>query len=54
MLYFVYSPDGVGVIVAHNIDRGEFVLQLPVFKPQALEDFDSARCECVLMFLFVV
>jgi len=44
MLYFVYSPAGVGVVVAHSIDSGEFVLQLPVFKPQQLEDFDTERC----------
>jgi hypothetical protein len=33
MLYFVYAPDAIGVIVAHNLGTGEFALQLPGFGP---------------------
>eukprot|EP01043_Picozoa_sp_COSAG02_P000829 COSAG02_NODE_17_length_55377_cov_106.402258_9_plen_482_part_00 len=33
MLYFVYAPDVIGVIVAHNLGTGEFALQLPSFGP---------------------
>ena len=33
MLYFVYSPRGIGVFVNHSLARGEFVLQLPYFPP---------------------
>jgi hypothetical protein len=33
MLYFVYAPEVIGVIVAHNLGTGEFALQLPSFGP---------------------
>ena len=45
MLYFTYSPSGVGVLVAHNLNRGEFVLQIPYFPPfQKADDFSADRC----------
>jgi 2-polyprenyl-6-methoxyphenol hydroxylase-like FAD-dependent oxidoreductase len=34
MLYFVYAPDVIGVLIAHDLGaRGEFALQLPSFGP---------------------
>ena len=33
MLYFVYAPDVIGVVVAHNLGTGEFALQIPSFGP---------------------
>jgi 2-polyprenyl-6-methoxyphenol hydroxylase-like FAD-dependent oxidoreductase len=46
MLYFVYSPHGVGVFVNHGLQRGEFVLQLPYFPPhQQPDDFTRRSCE---------
>lgn len=33
MLYFVYNPKVVGVIVAHSISEGDFVAQIPFFPP---------------------
>ena len=30
MLYFVFNAQVVGVVVAHNLDEGDFVLQVPV------------------------
>ena len=40
MLYFLYSRDGVSVLVCHDILRGEFVLQVPYFPPiESVEDY---------------
>jgi 2-polyprenyl-6-methoxyphenol hydroxylase-like FAD-dependent oxidoreductase len=45
MLYFIYSPAGVGVVVAHALSRGEFVAQIPFFPPlQPFSAFDGKRC----------
>ena len=33
MLYFLYNPDLVSVLVCHDIPKGEFVLQVPYFPP---------------------
>ena len=45
MLYFVYSPHGVGVFVNHSLARGEFVLQRPYYPPfEDPEDFDRRTC----------
>ena len=45
MLYFIYSPAGVGVVVAHAMSRGEFVAQIPFFPPlQPFSAFDGRRC----------
>jgi 2-polyprenyl-6-methoxyphenol hydroxylase-like FAD-dependent oxidoreductase len=45
MLYFIYSPAGVAVLVAHTLTRGEFVAQIPYFPPhQQPEDFNKNRC----------
>ena len=38
MLYFVFNPDVVAVVVAHDLRTGEFVAQVPFFPPhQSLE-----------------
>ena len=34
MLYFVFHPRLCCVLVAHDLTRGEFVLQIPIFPPQ--------------------
>ncbi len=45
MLYFIYSPAGVGVLVSHDLAAGEFVLQLPLFPPhQAADAFSKSVC----------
>lgn len=28
MLFFIFNPDAIGVLVAHDLDQGEFVLQV--------------------------
>lgn len=45
MLYFVFSTQVIAVVVAHNIDEGEFVAQVPYFPPlQRPEEFTPAAC----------
>ncbi|KAK1575977.1 hypothetical protein Q3G72_009839 [Acer saccharum] len=40
MLFFVFNTEVIGVLVAHDLKQGEFVLQIPFFPPQQnLEDF---------------
>ncbi|KAK0572955.1 hypothetical protein LWI29_000917 [Acer saccharum] len=40
MLFFVFNTEVIGVLVAHDLQQGEFVLQIPFFPPQQnLEDF---------------
>jgi 2-polyprenyl-6-methoxyphenol hydroxylase-like FAD-dependent oxidoreductase len=49
MLYFVFGPGVIAVMVAHNLDAGEFVAQIPYFPPlQSAEDFTPAACEAVV------
>ncbi|KXZ42186.1 hypothetical protein GPECTOR_188g291 [Gonium pectorale] len=44
MLYFVFNPEVVAVLVAHDIDSGEFVAQIPYFPPlQSPADFPPER-----------
>lgn len=46
MLYFVFSPDVIAVIVAHDLHEGEFVAQIPFLPPvQDARDFTSTVCE---------
>lgn len=33
MLYFVYNPSVIAVIVSHNMEHGDFVAQIPFFPP---------------------
>jgi len=47
MLHFVFSQDAIGVLVAHNLQRGEWVAQFPFYPPhQKPEDMTKpALCE---------
>uniref|UniRef100_A0A0G4ICN7 FAD-binding domain-containing protein n=1 Tax=Chromera velia CCMP2878 TaxID=1169474 RepID=A0A0G4ICN7_9ALVE len=46
MLYFVFNQRSVVVLVAHNMEGGEFVAQIPWFPPQqtVAEDFSVSKC----------
>jgi 2-polyprenyl-6-methoxyphenol hydroxylase-like FAD-dependent oxidoreductase len=45
MLYFIYAPAGVAILVNHGLEQGEFVLQLPIFPPhQKVESFTKPVC----------
>jgi 2-polyprenyl-6-methoxyphenol hydroxylase-like FAD-dependent oxidoreductase len=49
MLYFIYNPERVCVLVAHDLNKGEFVLQIPFFEPhENLNDFTEARAYEIL------
>ncbi|KAK7312001.1 hypothetical protein RJT34_10527 [Clitoria ternatea] len=46
MLFFVFNTEAIGVLVAHDLRQGEFVLQIPFYPPQqTIEDFTSKACE---------
>jgi 2-polyprenyl-6-methoxyphenol hydroxylase-like FAD-dependent oxidoreductase len=49
MLYFIYSPAGVAILINHDLKTGEFVLQLPVFPPhQSIDSFTKPVCAQLL------
>lgn len=44
MLHFVFHKDVVGAFVCHNVQKGEWVLQIPYFAPfQDVSDFTVSR-----------
>ncbi|KAL3501049.1 hypothetical protein ACH5RR_035498 [Cinchona calisaya] len=46
MLFFIFNSEAIGVLVAHDLKQGEFVLQVPFYPPQQkLADFSSEMCE---------
>ncbi|XP_028772198.1 uncharacterized protein LOC114729368 isoform X2 [Neltuma alba] len=46
MLFFIFNTEAIGVLVAHDLRQGEFVLQMPFYPPQqTIEDFSSKACE---------
>ncbi|CAM9420896.1 unnamed protein product, partial [Discosporangium mesarthrocarpum] len=38
MLYFVYNENIIGVLVAHNVQEGEWACQVPFFPPQQTKE----------------
>lgn len=50
MLYFIYNTKIATILVNHNVDLGEFVLQTPYFPPvQDLRDFSYEDCEKMVL-----
>ncbi|KAL9246560.1 hypothetical protein vseg_020078 [Gypsophila vaccaria] len=46
MLFFIFNTEAIGVLVAHDLQQGEFVLQVPYYPPQQkFEDFKPKMCE---------
>ncbi|CAI8598105.1 unnamed protein product [Vicia faba] len=46
MLFFIFNTEAIGVLVAHDLREGEFVLQIPFYPPQqTIEDFNPKACE---------
>lgn len=46
MLFFIFNSEAIGVLVAHDLRQGEFVLQIPFYPPQqTIEDFSPKACE---------
>ncbi|DBA95796.1 TPA: hypothetical protein ACH3X1_001346 [Trebouxia sp. C0004] len=49
MLYFVFSSQAIVVLIAHNLQEGEMVAQVPYFPPvQSLADFPASTCRDIL------
>lgn len=49
MLYFVFGPGVIAVMVNHNLNTGEFVAQIPYFPPlQTPEDFNKETCAAIV------
>ncbi|XP_020876881.1 uncharacterized protein LOC9308350 isoform X2 [Arabidopsis lyrata subsp. lyrata] len=49
MLFFIFNTDGIGVLVAHDLLQGEFVLQIPYYPPQqSLSDFSPEMCRMLI------
>lgn len=49
MLYFVFNKDVIAVIVAHDLEGGEFVAQVPYFPPlQSPTEFTVEECKSLI------
>ncbi|CAA7023593.1 unnamed protein product [Microthlaspi erraticum] len=49
MLFFIFNTGGIGVLVAHDLQQGEFVLQIPYYPPQqSLSDFSPEMCKMLI------
>jgi len=51
MLHFIYNPNTVSVLVSHDIQQGEFVLQVPYYPPiEHIDDYrlNSNRCQKII------
>lgn len=46
MLYFIFNPEVIGVLIAHDYGKGEFVLQVPFFPPHESIELDFTRQKC--------
>ncbi|KAG9446658.1 hypothetical protein H6P81_012786 [Aristolochia fimbriata] len=50
MLFFIFNSEAIGVLVAHDLKQGEFVLQIPFYPPQQkIEDFSSEVCKEIIL-----
>ncbi|MCO5587464.1 hypothetical protein L7F22_041413 [Adiantum nelumboides] len=49
MLYFIFNMKAIGVLVAHDLRLGEFVVQVPFYPPQqTFEGFTYDACRTIL------
>ena len=46
MLYFIYNRDLISVLVCHDVELGEFVLQVPYYPPIESLDVDYTPEKC--------
>lgn len=50
MLFFIFNTEAIGVLVAHDLMQGEFVLQMPFYPPQqSLDDFSFETCKHLIL-----
>lgn len=47
MLYFIYNKDLISVLVCHDIEQGEFVLQVPYYPPIESMEMDYTKSKCL-------
>ena len=49
MLYFIFNEHHITVLIAYDLEEGEFVLQIPYYPPiQTIDDFDQFKCRNIL------
>ncbi|KAL4086634.1 hypothetical protein PRIC1_013696 [Phytophthora ramorum] len=46
MLYFVFNKEVVGILIAHDLNKGEWVFQIPFFPPQESIPWDFSVAQC--------
>ncbi|CAI5725463.1 unnamed protein product [Hyaloperonospora brassicae] len=46
MLYFVFNKKVVGILIAHDLNKGEWVFQIPFFPPQESVPWDFSVAQC--------
>lgn len=46
MLYFVFNKEVVGILIAHDLNNGEWVFQIPFFPPQESIPWDFSVPQC--------
>ncbi|KAM6589571.1 hypothetical protein CsatA_012176 [Cannabis sativa] len=50
MLFFIFNTEAIGVLVAHDLNEGEFVFQIPFYPPQQnFQDFSPKMCEELIL-----
>ena len=54
MLYFCFNPSVIAVVIAHSLEDGEFVAQIPYFPPlQVLKMIPMRRRRLSLVLLLL-
>jgi hypothetical protein len=52
MLHFIYNSRVVSVLVCHDVQEGNFVLQVPYFPPiESIQDYRSNKERCIQLIL---
>ncbi|XP_065876781.1 uncharacterized protein [Euphorbia lathyris] len=50
MLFFIFNTEAIGVLVAHDLQQGEFILQVPFYPPQqSVSDFNPQICKKLIL-----
>ncbi|XP_048233112.1 2,4-dichlorophenol 6-monooxygenase isoform X2 [Ricinus communis] len=50
MLFFIFNTEAIGVLVAHDLKQGEFILQVPFYPPQQdINDFSAEICRKLIL-----
>ncbi|WCJ38692.1 FAD/NAD(P)-binding oxidoreductase family protein [Euphorbia peplus] len=50
MLFFIFNTEAIGVLVAHDLQQGEFILQVPFYPPQqSVSDFSPQICKKLIL-----